>query len=177
MTVNIRVYPNKLDSSVFEALECDAGLTIDQWLKKCVPAYDQSIDPLFSVLVDGIEIRSRILADIRFEIRPNLLECFVEPKDPVTVTLVVIAVVSAGVAIYYANQAIPDTYNSTVPKGSPIYSVNAQGNQPRMMGVIPEVFGRHKIYPDYIVPLNRAYSNHEQYLYMMLAAGVGSLSN
>ncbi len=172
MTVNIRVYPNKLDSSVFEALECEAGLTIHQWLVKSVPAYDQSIDPLFSVLVDGIEIEKEFWPIFVLK-SGNLLECFVEPRDPVTVTLVVIAVVSAGVAIYYANQAIPDTYNSTVPKGSPIYSVNAQGNQPRMMGVIPEVFGRHKIYPDYIVPLNRAYSNHEQYLYMMLAAGVG----
>ena len=120
MTVNIRVYPNKLDSSVFEALECEPGLTIHQWLVKSVPAYDELIDPLFSVLVDGIEIEQELWPIFVLK-SGNLLECFVEPKEPVTITLAVIAVVSAGMAIYYANQAIPDTYNSTVPKGSPIY--------------------------------------------------------
>lgn len=173
MTVNIRVYPNKLDSSVFESLECKAGLTIDQWLKKSVPAYDESIEPLFSVLVDGIEIEQKFWPIFVLK-SGNLLECFVEPKDPVTVTLVVIAVVSAGMAIYYANQAIPDTYNSTVPKGSPIYSVNAQGNQPRLMGIIPEIFGFHKVYPDYLNPVRREYIDGVEYVYMLLGVGVQS---
>ena len=175
MTVNIRVYPNKLDSSVFEALECKAGITIDQWLKKSVPVYDESIDPLFSVLVDGIEIEQEFWPIFVLK-SGNLLECFVEPKEPVTITLAVIAVVSAGMAIYYANQAIPDTYNSTVPKGSPIYSVNAQGNQPRMMGVIPEVCGSHKVFPDHLNQLRRSYVKNEEYLYLMLSIGVGRYS-
>jgi hypothetical protein len=175
MTVNIRVYPSKLNSSVYESLECEAGLTIEQWLKKAVPAYKQLDDQLFSILLEGVEVGIDFW-DITVLKNGNLLECFVEPKDPVTATLVVIAVVSAAAAIYYANQPIPDTYNSTVPKGSSIYTVNAQGNQPRLMGVLPESFGTHKLYPDHLNQLRRLYLNNEEFLYLMLSVGVGRYS-
>ena len=175
MTVNIRVYPNKLNAEVFEELQCEAGLTIEQWLIKTVPAYKQMDAPPFSVVLDGMDVGPEFWAICVLK-EGNLLECCVEPKDPVTATLVVIAVVSAAAAIYYANQPIPDTYNSTVPNGSSIYSVNAQGNQPRLMGVLPEVFGEHKVFPDHLNSLRRAYVNNEEYLYLMLSIGRGRYS-
>ena len=173
MTVNIRVYPNKLNTEVFEELQCEAGMTIEQWLVKTVPAYKKMAEPPFSVLLDGMDVGAEFWPICVLK-EGNLLECFVEPKDPVTATLVVIAVVSAAAAIYYANQPIPDTYNSTVPNGSSIYNVNAQGNQPRLMGVLTESFGTHKLYPDHLNQLRRSYVNNEEYLYLMLCVGVNS---
>ena len=173
MSVNIRVYPNKLDPEIFEQNHCEAGLTITQWLEQTVPAYYERDAPLMSMVLDGLEVEPEhwpivVLND------GNNLEIFVEPKEPVTIAMAVIAVISAAAAIYYANQSIPDTYNSSVPKGSPIYSVNAQGNQPRLMGVVPEVLGYHKVFPDYLNQIRREYVDHEEYLYLMLSIGVGA---
>lgn len=175
MTVNIRVYPNKLNAEVFEELQCEAGLTIEQWLIKTVPAYKQMDAPPFSVVLDGMDVGPEFWPICGLK-EGNLLECFVEPKDPVTATLVVIAVVSAAAAIYYANQPIPDTYNSTVPQGSPIYSVNAQGNQPRLMGVIPRLFGRHKMFPDYLTSPYRLYEGNAEYFYAFMCICKGRVS-
>lgn len=172
MSVSIRVYPNKLDSSLFEECQCDSGVTISEWLSSAVPAYCERESPLMSMELNGVEIEPEFWPITVLQ-SGNQLDIHVEPKDPVTVTLTVIAVVSAAAAIHYANQSIPDTYNSTVPKGSPVYSVNAQGNQPRLMGVVPEVFGRHKVFPDYLNQVRRTFINNEEYLYMMLCIGIG----
>lgn len=175
MTVNIRVYPNKLNADVFEELQCEAGLTIEQWLVKTVPAYKKMDEPPFSVVLDGIDVGPEFWPICVLK-EGNILECFVEPKDPVTATLIVIAVVSAAAAIYYANQPIPDTYNSTVPQGSPVYSVNAQGNQPRLMGVIPRLFGRHKMFPDYLTAPYRLYEGNAEYFYAFMCVCKGRVS-
>jgi len=98
------------------------------------------------------------------------------PKEPVTIVMVTIAVLSAAAAIYYANQAMPDTYNSTVPQGSPIYSVNAQGNQPRLMGVVPQLFGRHKMFPDYLNAPHKLFEDNEEYFYAFMAVSLGQVS-
>ncbi|WP_396586471.1 host specificity factor TipJ family phage tail protein [Bermanella sp. R86510] len=172
MSVSIRVYPNKLDSTIFEECLCDAGLTITEWLLNSVPAYSEREQPLMSMTLNGFDIEPEYWPVTLLQ-SGNRLEVYIEPRDPVTVTLTVIAVVSAAAAIYYANQSIPDTYNSTVPKGSPVYSVNAQGNQPRLMGVVPEVFGRHKVFPDYLNQVRREFQDNKEYLFLMLSVGVG----
>lgn len=174
MSVNIRVYPNKLDPEMFEQNHCEAGLTITQWLEQTVPAYYEREAPLMSMVLDGLEVEPEHWSIVVLN-DGNNLEIFVEPKEPVTIALAVIAVVSAAAAIYYANQSIPDTYNSSVPKGSPIYSVNAQGNQPRLMGVVPQVFGRHKLFPDYLNSPHRLYEGNEEYFYAFMSASVGQL--
>lgn len=175
MTAEIRVYPDKLNTCVFEALTAANGITFKQWLLENVPNYNEYEAPLFSTLIN----KKLLCADDwhKVELKTgDLVECFIEPKDPVTATLAVIAVISAGVAIYYANQSIPDNYNSTVPDGSPIYSVNAQGNRPRLMGIAPEVFGRHKVFPDHLNALRREYIDGVEYIYVLLCIGVGKYS-
>jgi hypothetical protein len=173
MAVDIRVYPNKLDLDSFEPSQCKAGLTIEGWLIGAVPSYESREVPLMSIELNGFLIEPdlwplTVLKD------GNCVACYVEPKGVETIIMVTIAVLSAAAAIYYANQSIPDTYNSTIPKGSPVYSVNAQGNQPRLMGVVPEGFGRHKYFPDYLNQIHREYVGHEEYLNLMMAVGVGS---
>lgn len=169
--VEIKVYPNKLDRDQFELCQAQPGQTLEQWLFEAVPAYERRPDPLFTARINGASLPasewgSRVLR------AGDRLELTVEAFEPMTIVLAVVAVVAAGAAIYAATQ-IPDNYAQTTPDGSPIYDVNAQGNRPRLMGVIPEIAGRHKVFPDYLCRPHRYYQDNEQWLNLMLAVGVG----
>lgn len=173
--VEIRVYPNQLNSNEYERLGCDAGITLHEYLTESVEAYHARPVPLFSALLNGEPLSFERWDSLQFA-EGDLVECMVEPKDPVTAVMVVIAVASAAYGIYLANQPLPDTYNGTAPKGSPIYDVNAQGNRPRLMGTVPVLFGRHKIFPDYLLPPRIEYINNEQVYYALLSVAAGSVS-
>lgn len=171
MTATIKVFPSKLDPHTFETCHARAGQTFEAWLQANVPAYAPRERPPFSATVNGVQ-----LAPIGWDsyvIQPNdEFELVVEAKDPVTIAWAVVAIIAVGVAVHYANQ-IPDTYNNTTPDSSTIYNPNAQGNQPRLMGVVPEIAGRHKVFPDLLSQPRREYIDNEQWLFLMLAVGVG----
>jgi hypothetical protein len=175
--VEIRVYPNQLNRDEYELLGCDAGMTLHDYLVQNVPSYHDRPVPLFSVLLNGELLPFGQWKTTRFA-PDDLVECMVEPKglETATIIMIVIAVVSAAYAIHISNQPLPDTYNSTTPKGSPIYDVNAQGNRPRLMGTAPILLGRHKVFPDYLVPPRIEYFNNTQYYYALLSVAVGPVS-
>jgi len=171
MWVDIKVYPNKLDPSVVEMCKCELGITLHDWLTTNVPAYFESDEPLFTVIVNSKILVPGNWKTYQFSQNDDV-SIIVEPKDPATIAYAVIAIIAVGYAVYTANQ-IPDNYNSTTPDGSSIYNVNAQGNKPKLMGIIPEGAGRHLIYPDYLTMPRREYIDNEQWLYLMLCVGVG----
>jgi len=58
---------------------------------------------------------------------------------------------------------------------SPTYSAQAQGNVARLGQPIPELIGRHQIYPDFVMePYSRFVGNY-QYLHMHLGLSMGEL--
>lgn len=171
MWVDIKVYPNKLAPSLMEPCKCKVGSTLHQWLAENVPAYYESDEPLFTVLINQQVLLPKNWKTYQFEASDEV-SIIVEPKGGAAIAYAIVAVIAVGYAVYTANQ-IPDNYNSTTPDGSSIYDVNTQGNKPRLMGVIPESAGRHLIYPDYLTMPRREYINNEQWLYLMLCVGVG----
>ena len=62
---------------------------------------------------------------------------------------------------------------SDIAAASPTYSIGAQGNSARIGQPIPEVFGRHVIYPDFAAMPYTEYAGNEQYLYQLLVIGRG----
>lgn len=170
--VDIKVYPNKLDQSLVEPTYGHVGSSLHEWLVDNVPSYYERVVPLFSAVINGEVLPPSQWREYRFKAGDEI-KLIVEPKDPVTIAYAVIAVIAIGVAIYTANQ-IPDNYNTTTPDGSSIYNVNAQGNKPKLMGVIPEIAGHHKVFPDYLVMPRKEYINNEQWLYLMLCVGKGN---
>lgn len=171
-TATILVYPNKLDLETVEELHTHADQTLEHWLNDNVPAYVPSDTPLFSACVNDAWLQVSDWDNYNIQSGDNI-KLTVEAKDPATAAYIVIAVVALAFSIYAMNQ-IPDSYNKTnTPTASSIYNVNAQGNQPRLMGIIPEIAGRHKIFPDYLNMPRREYIDNEQFLYLMLAVGVG----
>ncbi|NRA56229.1 MAG: hypothetical protein HRU23_18970 [Gammaproteobacteria bacterium] len=166
----IRVFPNKLDSALFEIHHGEAGETLHQWLVANVRAYNVREVPLFSAVLNG-----RLLPPEQWQsyqlASGDELALTVEAKGG-AILYAIVAVVAVGAAIYMSNQ-IPDNYNNTTPDGSTIYDANAQGNRPRLMGIIPELAGRHKIFPDLLSQPRRQFINNEQWQFLMVAVGVG----
>ena len=62
---------------------------------------------------------------------------------------------------------------SDIAAASPTYNIGAQGNAARIGQPIPEVFGRHIIYPDFAAVPYTEYAGNEQYLYQLLVIGRG----
>lgn len=56
---------------------------------------------------------------------------------------------------------------------SPTYSIGAQGNSARIGQPIPEIFGRHIVYPDFAAMPYTEYSGNDQYLYQLFCIGRG----
>ncbi|MDC3189001.1 host specificity factor TipJ family phage tail protein [Pseudoalteromonas elyakovii] len=170
--VDVNVYPNKLDLSLFEPCKGNAGETLHQWLVSNVPDYVESDTPLFSAFINSREVKPNEFKVTTFNPGDDV-KLIVEAKGAEAIAYAIIAVIAVGVAIYATNQ-IPDNYNSTTPDGSSIYDVNTQGNKPKLMGVIPENAGHHKVFPDYLTMPRKEYINNEQWLYLMLCVGKGS---
>lgn len=62
---------------------------------------------------------------------------------------------------------------SDIAAASPTYSIGAQGNSARIGQPIPEVFGRHIVYPDFAAMPYTEYSGNDQYLYQLFVIGRG----
>jgi len=62
---------------------------------------------------------------------------------------------------------------SDIAAASPTYSIGAQGNSARIGQPIPEVFGRHLVYPDFAAMPYTEYSGNDQYLYQLFVIGRG----
>lgn len=56
---------------------------------------------------------------------------------------------------------------------SPTYSLSIQGNTARLEQPIPELIGRHRIFPDFVGQPYIQYVDNEQYIHMGLAIGIG----
>ncbi len=56
---------------------------------------------------------------------------------------------------------------------SPTYSLGAQGNQARLNGIIPVIYGRHRVFPDFAATPYWRYENNDQYLYQLHVVGQG----
>jgi len=171
MAAVVKVFADKLNSSVYEQCFIKEGQTFEGWLCENVPSYDDKLAPLFSVALNGAELLPLNWSVYR-ALNDDVFEVTVEAKEPATIVFAIVAVVATAASIYALSQ-IPDSYNTTTPEGSPIYDVNAQGNRPRLMGVIPELAGTHQVYPDTLNQPRRKYVDNEQWLYLLMAVGVG----
>ena len=65
----------------------------------------------------------------------------------------------------------PDPANNTNP--ATVYNINAQGNAARLEQVIPVIYGRHLVYPDFAHNPYTEYIDNEQHLYELFVIGIG----
>ncbi len=60
------------------------------------------------------------------------------------------------------------------PAPSPTYSLQAQGNQARLLQPIPVIYGRHRVYPDLAATPWTEYADNDQYLHQLHCIGQGA---
>ena len=61
------------------------------------------------------------------------------------------------------------------PQTSPTYTLQGAGTQARLGQPVPELFGRHKITPDWVSTPYSRFVDHEQYLHFSLGLSVGEV--
>ncbi|GAA4879749.1 host specificity factor TipJ family phage tail protein [Ferrimonas pelagia] len=172
MTATVITYPNKLDKTQFEQERVAAGQTLTQLLAARVPSFRVMATPPILATLNGVPF-SPSLWDVTVLQPGDRLELTVQPKGwEMLAYAIVAAVVAVGVS---AAMAPSDNYNTTQPKGSPIYDVNAQGNQIRLMGVVPELFGTHGTFPSLICQPHRYFEGDAEYLLLMTLVSRGYL--
>lgn len=168
----IYVYPSTLPGEPLERHE-HGRTTIEVWLRGNVDGYEPRDEPPISISVDGAVVPPArwvctiVTAEQCVEIRP-------QPGDPGTLAIaaVVAGVVAVGAALLL-KPSIPGQRNKS-SRGSSIYEVNAQGNQPKLGDVIPEIAGTHKHFPDYLTAPRRYFVGPKtQALDLLLCVGKG----
>lgn len=97
---------------------------------------------------------------------------------------IVLSVAAAGLMSLFSGPAPPPSaagYASSSSMGgggataSPTFSIGAQGNTGRLEQAIPELMGRHVIYPDLAMTPYSRYVDNEQYVHTTLVASRGSI--
>jgi len=77
----------------------------------------------------------------------------------------------AGSTVPQPSTSMGKTSSST----SPTYSLNAQGNNARLLEAIPRVYGRMRTFPDLASQPYSEYEGNEQYLYQLFCISLGSI--
>ncbi len=174
----IKVHPDAFCGDIIESpyIPYD-GQTLKEWLTANVPSYDPNIEPPFIAKLNGVEMTREQIETYNINI-DDTIDINVVPGDPGTLaTLYQIYQVLQVIAIAYSIYSYYKLSQQKKP-GSPstpnsIYDANIQANQPRLLGIIPEVFGRMKMFPDIISAPWREYVDDDQWINLMLCVGVG----
>lgn len=168
----IRIYASKLSGEVVEQHEA-AGCTLDAWLSANVSNYTRMDSPPISVHLNGellsVEDWSRVVIAAG-----DTLDIYPEPKNDTFNLLFNPAMHSKIGIMQFFMPETPKQRDNNRGKGAELDAATTRGNQVKVNGVIREVAGRRKIYPDYLLPMHRYFSaKDKQWAEMLLCIGKG----
>ena len=179
----IRVYPSRHPINLYpengvpiETHVNYSSISIAEWLRRTVKGFDLDREhhPI-SIDVNGVTIEpkdwDKHVIDATQEIR-----VYPVPRGIEAATLAWIAIAVAAVAIVYSLSMMPDGMGGQ-EQGNQLKLGTAQANTVRLYEPIREVFGRDRIYPDYIVqPVTRFVGPRDVRTYMFLSVGIGPMA-
>ncbi|MZK88046.1 kinase [Citrobacter amalonaticus] len=153
--MTIRLYPSRLPGEPLETHQHGA-MTIHQWMKRNVENYRADMKHPVAIEVDGENIPPSAWFD--FAIKPDSdVKMFPIPYTAVALAWVAVAVSVASVAyaLFFApGAADPGGFSSST--GDSLDVNPAKANRAKLGDPIRELFGRRRIYPDYVVqPVTR----------------------
>lgn len=167
--MTIDVYPSTLPGEPIERHEWSG--TLGAWLSKHCQSYKDGAAQPVSVSVGGVVVDPAqwygLACDcVTVEIRPN-------PRDPVTLLYVAGGLLAGAVIMKLFAPKIPEGLGQG-QRGTQLALADAAANRPKLNGVIPEIAGRHKVYPDYLVQPRRFFVDpHTEAVDMFLCIGYG----
>lgn len=175
MSVSVTIYPHKLTDADVERETIEPCLLLEYACRQD-PGIRMRPVPLFTCELNGVPVPFTRWHVTHLQDGDHLV-CQIEPRDPLTVAIV-LSVVSIAASVYAYTKAtnLPDNAVRTVPNGSSIYRADLQANAAKKNGVIPEIAGAMPRFPDLITPIHRKYIDHEEWIYIGLCVGVGEFT-
>lgn len=169
--MTIRIFPSALPGEPIEAHE--ASGTLHDWLSKNCQSYRHDGDQPIVVTADGEQIEPAEWASLDcardIEIRPKA-----RGFDPITIAI--IAFVAAVAVGFLLRPSIP-RLGQNGRQGQSLQEAALTANRPKPNGVIPEIAGRHKVFPDYLVQPRRYFTSPtKQALDVLLCIGRGEFA-
>ena len=173
----VSVYKSAFDKEPAHELQAEGKLL--DWLMENIGGFDplSSWHP-FTVLINGVLVEQRYWPVTRIK-SSDVVEWRAMPQDPVSWTvatwiMVASAAISVGSLIYAMSMKKGVSGSSASAQGSAITSASATANQPKLFGVVRELFGQHICYPDYLNQPRKWFSGlKEQSMDVLMAVGVG----
>ena len=173
----IAIYRSAFDEKPSDTVIAEGKLL--DWLVENVSGFDplSSWQP-FTVLINSVLVDQRYWPVTRIK-SSDVVEWRAMPQDPAswaisTWILVASAAISAASLIYAMSMKKGVSGSSYGAQGSAITSASATANQPKLFGVVPELFGQHIRYPDYLNQPRKWFSGlKEQSMDVLLSVGVG----
>lgn len=153
--MTIRIYPSRIPGEPLETHQHGA-MTIHQWLKHNVENYRPDMKHPIAIDVDGENIPATAWFD--YAIKPDSdVRVYPIPYGAVVLAWVAVAIAAASVAyaLFFA-PGVGDTGSYSSGTGNQLDVNPAKANQAKLGDPIRELFGRRRIYPDYVVqPVTR----------------------
>lgn len=174
----IAIYRSAFDEKPSETVSAEGKLL--DWLINNVSGFDplSNWQP-FSVLINGVLVDKRYWPVTRIK-SSDIVEWRAMPQDPASWTIatwitIASATISAASLVYSMTMRRgAGGSNNYGTQGSEITSASATANQPKLFGVVPELFGTHIRYPDYLNQPRKWFSGlKEQSMDVLLSVGVG----
>ena len=174
----VSIYKSAFDDEPSETVSAEGKLL--DWLINNVSGFDplSSWQP-FSVLINGVLVDQRYWPVTRIK-SDDVVEWRAMPQDPASWTIatwitIASATISAASLVYSMTMRRgAGGSNNYGTQGSAITSASATANQPKLFGIVRELFGQHICYPDYLTQPRKWFSGlKEQSMDVLLAVGVG----
>ncbi|MDF7650742.1 host specificity factor TipJ family phage tail protein [Erwiniaceae bacterium L1_54_3] len=179
--MTIRIYPSRLPGEPLETHE-HGQITIEGWLYENVTGFRTDIAQPITIDVDGIGLAPERWG--KFVITPDSNVCiYPVPGEGVSAATLIawaavaIAAAAAAYSIYMVSTL--DTGSSSQATGDSLDLNPAKANNVSLGDPIREVFGKYRVYPDYVVqPISRFDADDPEVFRtsMLLCIGVGNFS-
>lgn len=174
--MTIRFYPSRMPGEPLETHE-HKQITLHNWLLLNVKEFKEVDQHPIAIEVDGVSVpsgewKSTIIApdsDVRIYPVPYAVGF--------AIASFIIAVAAAAYSIYMMNNL--DTGTTSQATGDTLELSSAKANSVKLGDPIREVFGKYRVFPDYVVqPLSRFDADDPEIFrtYMFVCVGVGNFS-
>lgn len=172
----IEVYPNLLDGGPCDTLKIERRMTIAEWLNEyCVNTGGYKAGDYMPALIklDDEIIPESEWALTTFRPRDRLeVRAIPQGTDPFSITAALF--VGAKAVLGMLMPKLPGTPN-TPGQGESLSQGSVRGNKVKLGEVVRESFGTQRIYPDYLVPPRKYFSDKRtQQTRFLMNIGVGS---
>ena len=169
----IEIYASKFSAEPAERHETSDRMSVAAWLRANVPSFESREKAPISVTINGKVVSPDDWSSAEFAPADSVSIC-VEPKGNALETIFRPGPLAKLFGLGNPFAQVAPTTPKARPQGKDLSLVTAKGNQVSLNAVIPEIAGRFKRYPDYLLPAHRYFgAPREQWIEMLLCVGKG----